>query len=131
MKEFNYKQYETISLPQDIVNSLTRINKYKGRQEMFLKQKPDVLERLVEIAKIQSTDSSNRIEGIWTTDKRLKELVENKTQPKNRKEQEIVGYRNALNTIHTSHEGIPFSPNIILQLHRDLYRELDISYGGK
>ena len=59
---------------------------------LYLKQRPDELEKLVEIARIQSTEASNAIEGIVTTNTRIRQLVEGKTTPKNRDEEEIAGY---------------------------------------
>ena len=93
----------------------------KGKQELFLEANIDELKTLLEVALIQSTGASNRIEGIFTSDKRLKELVSQKAEPRNRSEQEIAGYREVLATIHESYEYITPRPNIILQLHRDLY----------
>ena len=86
---------------------------------------------MLEVATIQSTRASNRIEGIFTSDKRLKDLMDSKSEPKNRNEQEIMGYRNVLSTIHESYEFISFNPNIILQMHRDLYSSSNPSFGGK
>ena len=77
------------------------------------------LDRLVKIAKIQSTEASNKIEGIVTTNTRMKQLFEEKTTPRNRDEDEIMGYRDVLNTIHESNEYIPIRPSYILQLHRE------------
>ena len=88
---------------------------------MYLKQRPDELEKLVEIAKVQSTEASNAIEGIVTTNTRIRQLVEQKTTPKNRSEQEIAGYRDVLSTIHESFDTIPITQNYILQLHKILY----------
>lgn len=101
------------------------IHEHKGKQELFLAANTDESKTLLEVALIQSTGASNRIEGIYTTDKRLKELVRQKAEPRNRSEQEISGYREVLSTIHESYEYINPRPNIILQLHRDLY-----SYSG-
>ncbi|MBP3836719.1 MAG: Fic family protein, partial [Pyramidobacter sp.] len=84
-----------------------------------------------EIAKIQSTEASNRIEGIITTDDRLKKIVMNKTTPQGRSEREIAGYRDVLNTIHENYEFIPVRPGMILQLHRDLYKFSASAIGGK
>jgi Fic family protein len=109
---------------------LGAIHEYKGKQDFFLGAKPDTLEALLEIAKIQSTDASNRIEGIFTSDARLRELVAEKTTPRNRNEREILGYRDVLALIHESHDAIPVSPSVILQLHRDLYRHLPAGIGG-
>ena len=114
-------------------DSLTRlwIREYKGKQNLFIESSADALTGLVEIAKIQSTESSNKIEGIYTSDERIKKLALAKTNPRNRAEEEIAGYRDVLNTIHSNHDGIPIKPNIILQLHRDLYRFNTVTYGGQ
>ena len=84
----------------------------------------------MEIAKIQSTEASNKIEGIVTTGTRMKQLFAEKTAPRNRDEDEIMGYRDVLNTIHESNEYIPIRPSYILQLHRDLLRRAGASFGG-
>jgi len=84
----------------------------------------------MEVAKIQSTGASNRIEGIYTTDKRLEELVRNKSAPRNRNEQKIAGYRDVLSTIHESFDYIHLRPNITLQLHKQLYSFAQSSIGG-
>ena len=92
-----------------------------GKQELYLKQKPEELRKLVEIAKVQSTEASNEIEGIVTTNTRIRQLVEEKTAPRNRSEQEIAGYRDVLSVIHENFDAIPITWNYILQLHRILY----------
>lgn len=97
---------------------------------MFLEANIDELKALLEVALIQSTGASNRIEGIYTTDRRLKELVSQKAEPRNRSEQEIAGYREVLATVHESYEYIVPRPNIILQLHRDLYSYSQGAEGG-
>lgn len=97
------------------------IHEHKGKQELFIEANIDELKKLLDVALIQSTDASNRIEGIYTSDKRLKKLVYKKAEPHNRSEQEIAGYREVLTMIHETYEYIRLSPNIILQLHRDLY----------
>lgn len=81
-----------------------------------------MLESLVEVAKIQSTSASNKIENIATSDKRLRDLMAEKAEPKNRDEREIAGYRFVLDTIHERHDAVPVTPGVILQLHRDLYQ---------
>lgn len=98
---------------------------------MFIEVKADTLIQLVESAKIQSTEASNKIEGIYTSDERLRALVRDTTRPKTRNEQEIAGYRDVLNTIHENHDYIPPKPSIILQLHRDLYKFEGFDIGGK
>ena len=130
MREFYLKKfYKTLLIP-DIVALLTQIHEYKGEQALFIEAKADTLTKLVEIAKIQSTEASNRIEGIYTSDERLKKLVQDKTTPHTRNDQEIAGYRDVLSTIHESFDYIPPKPTMLLQLHRDLYKFSGISYGG-
>ncbi len=131
MKEFNYRKYKDIKWDNEIISLLTRIYEYKGRQELYLNQKPSVLEKLVEIAKIQSVETSNKIEGIRTSQSRMGKLLSDKTSPKNRDEEEILGYRDVLNTIHENYEYISLNSNHILQLHRDLYKYSGSSIGGK
>lgn len=131
MRNFDYsKKWEKLLTPE-IVALLTQIHEYKGEQSLFIGAKADSLTQLVEIAKIQSTEASNKIEGIYTSDSRLKAILKDKTTPKTRNEQEIAGYRDVLNTIHESHDYISIRPNMILQLHRDLYKFEGYDIGGK
>ena len=125
MREFDYSKYRDLKWDNEILNYLSQIHEYKGKQELFSRQKPVELRRLVEVAKVQSVESSNRIEGIVTTSSRIGQIVHEKTTPRNRDEKEIAGYRDVLNTIHESHNYIPVSGNIILQLHRDLMKYSD------
>ncbi len=125
MRNFDYEQKPEELLTPDIVQMLGKIHEHKGKQELFLEANIDELNTLLEVARIQSTGASNRIEGIYTTDKRLEELVRLKFEPRNRSEQEIIGYREVLTVIHESYEYMIPRPNTILQLHRDLY-----SYAG-
>ena len=119
-REMHYFKYE-FEINPEILSMITLLHEYKGRQELLSGANQDELTTLTKIAKIQSIGASNRIEGIFTTDKRLKQLTEEKTEPINRSEQEIAGYREVLNTIHENYQYIDLSPNVILQLHRDLY----------
>lgn len=129
MRNYDYtKKWEQLLTPE-IVGLLTRIHEFKGEQTLFIEAQPDTLSQLTEIAKIQSTEASNRIEGIYTSDERLRLLVKDKTMPRTRSEQEIAGYRDVLNSIHESYDYIPVKPSIILQLHRDLYRFSGINEG--
>lgn len=121
MRNFDYRNLKNRTWDTEIVNLISQIRLLQGKQEYFVKQKPVDLDKLVEIAKIQSTEASNAIEGIRTTNTRLKQLVEERTTPKNRDEEEIAGYRDALNVIHESFEYIPLTANYILQLHQILY----------
>lgn len=131
MREFNYENLPGELMIPEIFNIISKIHECKGRQEMYIEADSDVLTSLLEVAKIQSTESSNRIEGIYTSDARLKELVNEKAEPKNRSEREISGYREVLASIHENYEYITPRPNIILQLHRDLYSFSSSERGGK
>ncbi|MBR4417425.1 MAG: Fic family protein, partial [Victivallales bacterium] len=131
MRQFDYSYLADKTWDNEIMSYISKIHEYKGKQELYLRQKPVELNRLVEIAKIQSTEASNRIEGIVTTNARLKQLVADKTTPRNRDEEEILGYRNVLNLVHESYEYMPVCSNIILQMHRDLLKRTNLSYGGK
>lgn len=130
MRSFDYSKLAGRTWETDILNLVAKIHECKGRQDLFIRQKPVELDRLVEIAKIQSTEASNKIEGIVTTSTRLKQLFEEKTTPQSRDEDEIMGYRDVLSTIHESSEFIPVRPSYILQLHRDLLKRAGLSFGG-
>lgn len=117
-------------LTPDIVALLTQIHEFKGEQNLFIEANRDALTQLLDIAKIQSTEASNQIEGIYTSDERLKKIVLDKTTPHTRNEQEIAGYRDVLVTIHENYEYIPLRPSMLLQLHRDLYKFSGMSIGG-
>ena len=130
VRKFDYKQVPEQLLTPEIVQMIASIHEHKGRQELFLEANIDELKTLLEVALIQSTGASNRIEGIYTSDKRLEELVSQKAEPRNRSEQEIAGYREVLATIHESYEYIVPRPNMILQLHKDLYSYSQSSKGG-
>ena len=130
MRTLNYKtEYQKLLTPE-IVGYLTQIHEQKGQQTLVVEAHADELTELLEIAKIQSTEASNRIEGIVTTDERLKKLVMDKTTPKGRGEREIAGYRDVLNTIHENYDFIPVTPGMILQFHRDLYKFSNKTIGG-
>ncbi len=131
MRTFNYSGIRNLKWDSDILALIAAIYKEAGKQELYLKQRPQELEKLVEVAKIQSTEASNAIEGIVTTDTRIRQLVEEKTTPRNRSEQEIVGYRDVLNIIHNSFDAIPITQNYILQLHKILYSHLNNPMGGR
>ncbi len=131
MRMFQYAALKDKLWDSTVLGYIAAIYKEAGKQEMYLKQRPDELEKLVEIAKIQSTEASNAIEGIVTTSTRIRQLVEEKTTPKNRDEQEIAGYRDALNIIHESFDAIPITRNYILQLHKILYSHMNNPMAGR
>lgn len=131
MRDFNYSKIKEQKWDSEVLSLIAAIYKYAGKQELYLKQRPDELGKLIEIAKIQSTESSNAIEGIVTTNTRIKQLVEESTTPKNRDEEEIAGYRDVLNIIHESFDAIPITKNYILQLHKILYSHMNNPIAGQ
>ena len=131
MRNFNYSSIKDQKWDSEILGLIAAIYKEAGKQEMYLKQRPEELEKLVEIAKIQSTEASNAIEGIVTTNTRIKQLVAEKTTPRNRNEQEIAGYRDVLAIIHESFDAIMISQNYILQLHKILYSHMNNPLAGR
>lgn len=131
MRKIDYQLQSKQVIDIEIVEMLTKLHEFKGEQNMFLNIKADTLTSLLEIAKIQSAEASNKIEGIYTTNERLKQLVLDKTMPKTRGEEEIAGYRDVLKTIHENYEYIPLKTSYILQLHRDLYKYGSKNFAGK
>ena len=131
MRDFHYTAIREQKWDSEILGLIAAIYKEAGKQEMYLKQRPEELEKLVEIAKVQSTEASNAIEGIVTTSTRIRQLVEEKTAPRNRDEQEIAGYRDALNIIHENFDAIPITRNYILQLHKVLYSHTNNPMAGQ
>ncbi len=131
MRTFDYTRLTKLTFDSTTLNYIAKINEYKGKQELFIRQKPVELKRLVEVAKIQSTHSSNSIEGIKTTTTRMKQLLSEKTTPRDRDEEEIIGYKDVLDTIHENHDSIKINSNYILQLHKILLSHTSFSYGGK
>lgn len=131
MRTFNYSLIREQKWDSELLGYIAAIYKEAGKQEMYLKQKPEELGKLVEIAKIQSTEASNAIEGIVTTNTRIRQLVNEKTTPRNRNEQEIAGYRDVLGIIHESYDAIPITQNYILQLHKILYSYMNNPVAGR
>jgi len=131
MRRFEYTTIPDELINYEVMNLVSAIHEYKGKQDLFIAAKPDILAAMLEIAKIQSTGASNRIEGIYTSDERLNALVKSKAEPRNRSEQDIAGYREVLSLIHDSYDYMVPRTNIILQLHRDLYQFSPSSIGGK
>ena len=131
MREFNYSELKEQKWDSEILGLVAAVYKEAGKQELYLKQRPGELEKLVEIAKVQSTEASNAIEGIVTTSTRVRQLVAEKTTPRNRDEQEIAGYRDVLNVIHENFDMIPITRNYILQMHKILYSHMNNPMAGK
>ena len=131
MRGFNYSKIKDLKWDSDVLGLVAAIYKEAGKQELYLKQRPEELNKLIEIARIQSTEASNAIEGIVTTATRIRQLALEKTTPKNRDEQEIAGYRDVLNVIHESFDAIPITKNYILQLHKMLYSHMNNPIAGQ
>lgn len=102
--------------------TLRGLGEYRGKQQLFVSQSPEVLSGLRQVAVVESTESSNRLEGVVVAAHRLKSLVLKNATPQSRSEQEVAGYRDALSLIHESGEQMPFSEGTVLQLHSMLYR---------
>jgi Fic family protein len=120
MKRFDYSFLENEFIPSNIASMLFAIERNKTISDVFKEKYPNVFNNLVKIAKVQSVKASNAIEGIVTTDQRIKELVNESTEPRNHNEQEIAGYRDVLNRIHMDYQTIDIETRQILLLHRDL-----------
>ena len=131
MREFNYDKIPDELHHYELMNLVSAIHEYKGKQDLYIEARPDALNAMLEVAKIQSTGASNRIEGIYTSDERLQALVREKSEPRNRSEQEIAGYREVLALIHDNYDYIVPRTNIILQLHRDLYQFSPSAMAGR
>jgi Fic family protein len=121
-KSFENSVLTRQALNQGLLQSVRLVGEYRGKEALFKQQSPQVLQALRESALIQSTESSNRIEGVVAPPQRIRDLVAKRTQPANRSEQEIAGYREVLNTIHTSWADMQLTSNLVLQLHRDLFQ---------
>lgn len=131
MRAFDYSKIPSELLCSEIINMVSAIHEYKGKQALFMEAKPDILDAMLEIAKVQSTGASNRIEGIYTSDERLNAIVKEKVEPRNRSESEIAGYREVLQLIHENYEYMTPRVGVILQLHRDLYAFNPTASGGR
>lgn len=131
MTSFDRNILDRLPITVDILNLSSNISEYRGKQTLYERQIPQVLESLRYHAVIQSTESSNRIEGITVSSRRFESIMKEKSAPKDRSEAEIAGYRDVLRTIHESHSYILISPGTIQQLHRDLMAYVGAGRGGK
>lgn len=122
MQSLDPKYMQKLTFDSQLISFLKAIGEYKGKQALFFTQVPELLNTLKQVAIVESIESSNRLEGITAPHKRIEGIVFKSTQPRNRSEEEIAGYRDALNLIHESAKDMPFSENIILQIHSMIYR---------
>lgn len=130
MHKFDYKKQILDLYTPDIVRLLKGLSEYKGKQNLFLDAKPEVLDDLLKFAKINSTIFSNKIEGIEVDEKIVDSLLDNQIKPTGRNEEEVKGYKNVLELIHENFDYIDVKPRIILQLHQELYKETNLSFAG-
>jgi len=129
MKSFENEFVTRQPITHNVLQLLGGIREFKGKQDLFKRQSPQVLKNLIEIATIQSIESSNRIEGVTAPHERILKLAQEKTIPTNRSEEEIMGYRYVLQLIHQNHQHIPFTPNVIQQLHGEMYKFTSVKAG--
>lgn len=130
MHKFDYSFLNNGMLPTQLVNVTASISSLKTSSQFRKNDFEKVFTELEKIAKIQSVKSSNEIEGIVTSDERIIQIVQQNSAPLNHNEQEILGYRDALNLIHTEHQNIQFNENTVLALHKTLLSATDHNYGG-
>jgi Fic family protein len=129
MKSLDRGFLERQSVPLEFAGTLRLLGEYRGKQELFTRQTPQVLNTLKEVAIIQSAESSNRIEGIFVEEKRLKSLLNNKVNPQNRSEAEVIGYKNVLARIHAAPESFVITPEAIMKIHQDMFSRTDLPAG--
>lgn len=122
MKSLQPEYLQSLRFDAQQLGTLRALGEYRGKQQLYVAQSPEVLSGLRQVAVVESTESSNRLEGIEVAPSRLKALVLKDAAPKNRSEQEVAGYRDALALIHESGEQMPFTGGTVLQLHGMLYR---------
>lgn len=131
MRTFDYSFLKTIKLPSEFLSLTSIISALKNEEEHKKKEYPDIFTNLQKIAIVQSVKGSNAIEGIVTTDKRIEEIVNQNSAPLNHNEQEIAGYRDALNLIHTKFKDIGFNLETMLNLHKMMLDQTSLNYGGQ
>lgn len=131
LKKFDYNTLNNLEITASMNDKLNQIYELKGRLSATSITYKEALDHLVNVAKVQSTDASNRIEGIYTSNTRLKQLVHQKISPRNRSEAEIAGYRDVLALIHEQYAYIPINNSSILTLHKRLFSYTNSTWGGQ
>ena len=122
MKSFEHDYLQHQPVGQRLLMSVRILGEFRGRQELFRDQFPEVLKTLKKVAMVQSVESSNRIEGITVLPERLEAIIARKTKPKDHSEQEVAGYRDVLSEIHTKADRLALSPQLILRWHKEMYK---------
>lgn len=132
MSSFLPEVIDNLRLTHELIATIREIGEGKGKQDLFMDKAPEVLENLRQVAIIESTESSNRLEGVTLPRTTLERIVRENADPKldNRSEGEIAGYKNVLQLIHERHEYMDITPNVVLQLHRDLFKFVGGASGG-
>ena len=130
MRRFDYSFLRNIKVPVNFMTFTNAIYTLKNLEEEKKNIYPDIFTALQKIAIVQSVKGSNEIEGIVTTDKRIEEIVNQSSAPRNHNEQEILGYKNALNLIHSDSDKMSLNEDLILNLHKILLEKIEVSYGG-
>lgn len=131
MNSFERGLLEKPPITMNIFNLINKISEYRGKQVLYERQLPQVLDTLSYHAIIQSAESSNRIEGITVSSRRFDSIMKDKSQPQDRSEAEIAGYRDVLRMLHERYLYIPIRASTVLQLHRDLMSYVGTNRGGK
>jgi len=129
MKSLDRDFLERQAVPLEFAGTLRLLGEYRGKQELYTRQTPQILSAMKQVAIIQSAESSNRIEGVLVEEKRLKPLLEKDSTPRNRSEAEVIGYKNVLSRIHAGYESFKISPDTILKIHRDMWSHTDLPAG--
>ena len=130
MKSLDRNFLETQAIPIEMGGLIQALGEFKGRQDLFRHQTPQMLESLRQLAVIESTESSNRIEGVTVSPERFKELMLHPTKPKDGSEAEIIGYRNILSQIHTTPDQFEINEETIKKFHGEIYAQTDIPGGN-
>jgi len=125
MRSFEHGYYLETPLSHSLLMTMRSLGEFRGRQLLYADQFPEVLATLKRVAVVQSTESSNRIEGITVAPGRIEAIVSKKARPRDRSEQEVAGYRDVLASIHTNHARLEVSNSLILDWHKVLYRYSD------
>lgn len=121
MRSLNFEFLEKQSIPTLMSGSLQTLGRYQGKQELLFQRKPELLKSLKYEAMIESVESSNRIEGVIVPEKRLREVLDDRDKPKNRSEEEVIGYRNVLAEVHTNYQEMEVTPEEICRMHKSMF----------
>lgn len=130
LKSLDRTFLEQQAIPLEMGGLLQTIGELKGRQDLYRNQTPQTLESLRQSAIVESTESSNRIEGITLPPARFKELMARPSQPRDLSEAEILGYRNILSQIHVQPARFILDQATVKLFHREIYAQSAVT-GGK